>query len=112
MVDGGKTTQIAFGEQRPPTLKCGACGAGFQDNFCQCDCPERLKVQNVEKAREELYIKAPDTKMRNLWHWAFMTNCINAIVWEKCAANTCEIDATCWAMEHPWEKVSEMHQPV
>ena len=40
---------------------------GFQDNFRQCDCPEKFGVEDVEMAREKLHIKAPDTKMQSLW---------------------------------------------
>ena len=45
-----------------------AGGTGFQDNFHQCDCPEKFGVQDVEIARGELHRKGPDTKMQSFWH--------------------------------------------
>ena len=87
-------------------------GTGFQDNFHQSDCPEKLGVQDVEIARGELHRKGPGTKMQSLRHRVFKTNSINAIVPKKCAPKTCEINAKRWTMGHAWEKVREMHQPA
>ena len=75
----------------------------FRDNFHQCDCPEKLWVQDVEIAWGEL--RRATLKCRAFWHRVFRTNSINAIVPKKCARKTCEIDAKCWAMGHAWEKV-------
>ena len=45
-----------------------------------------------------------EDKMQSFWQRVFKSNSINALVPKKCAPKTCEIDAKCWAIEHPWEK--------
>ena len=59
-------------------LDADCCGR--RNDSYQCDCVEELGVEDVEMAREELYVKAPDRKTRSLWRRVFRTIFVKEIV--------------------------------
>ena len=60
---------------------------GFQYNFRQRDCPEKLGGENVEMAGEE-WRKVLVTKTRSLWRRVFKTIFVNEILLKNLGLKT------------------------